>query len=106
MYEGISETGMGNYPPRVRRDRGVSPRGNSRCAHLTPRMAEAGRGGSPPPMGLGLGKRWDESRLPIVVFSMVLRFTFLRGSLRNPYYPRTADLCERVSRASILVLRR
>ena len=30
MYGGISEPGMGTCPPRVRRDRGVSPRGNSR----------------------------------------------------------------------------
>ena len=36
MYGEIVEPWMGTYPPRVRRDRGVSPRGNSRRARLAP----------------------------------------------------------------------
>ena len=32
IYGRISDPGMGNYPPRVRRDLGVGPRGNSRSA--------------------------------------------------------------------------
>ena len=36
MYGGISQPGMATYPPWVRRDRGVSPRGNSRRARLAP----------------------------------------------------------------------
>ena len=35
MYVGIAEPGM-DYPPRVRRDRGVSPGSNSRRARLAP----------------------------------------------------------------------
>ena len=35
-YGRISEPGMGTYPPRVRRDRGVSPRGNPRLEPLAP----------------------------------------------------------------------
>ena len=46
MYGGIAEPGMGIYPPRVRRDRGVSPRGNSRRARLAPLLAESGRRGT------------------------------------------------------------
>ena len=46
MYGGISEPGMGTYPPRVRRDRGVCPRGNSRRARLAPLLAKGGRGGA------------------------------------------------------------
>ena len=61
MYGGIAEPGMGIYPPRVRQDRGVSPRGNSRRARLAPLLAESGRRGSPRAMKLGLGKRWDKS---------------------------------------------
>jgi len=68
MYGGISEPGMGTYPPRVRRDRGVSPRGNSRRARLAPWLVEGGRGESPRPIRLGLGKRWDESHLPIILY--------------------------------------
>ena len=63
MYGGIPKPGMGTYPPRVRRDRGVSPTGNSRRARLSPLLAKSGRGGAPRPMGLRLGKRWDESHL-------------------------------------------
>ena len=62
----ISEAGMGNELPRVRRDRGVSPRVNSRRARLPPSLAKDGRGGAPRPMGFGLGKRWDEIHLPIM----------------------------------------
>ena len=48
MYGGVSEPGMGTYPPRVRRDRGVPPRGNSRRASRAPSLAKGGRlgGGS------------------------------------------------------------
>ena len=67
MHGGISEPGMGTYPPRMRRDRGVSSRGNSRHALLAPSLAEGGRGKSPRPTGFGLGKRWDESHLPILL---------------------------------------
>ena len=59
--EGMSEPGIRTCPPRVRRDRGVSPRGNSRRTSLTPSLAEGRRCRSPRPMRLGLGKRWDES---------------------------------------------
>ena len=45
MYGGISEPGMGTYPPRVQRDRGVPPRGNSRRARRAPSLAKGGRGG-------------------------------------------------------------
>ena len=44
IYGVISEPGMGIYPPRVRRDRGVSPRGNSRRARLALTVATGGRG--------------------------------------------------------------
>ena len=57
MYGGISEPEMGGYLPRVRRDRGISPRGNSRRARLASSLAKDGGGGAPRPMGLGLGKR-------------------------------------------------
>ena len=69
MYGGIAEPGMGAYPPRVRRDCGVSPRGNSRRARLAPSLAKGERGGAPRPMGLGRGKRWDESHLPIILIT-------------------------------------
>ena len=36
MYGEIAEQGMGTYPPRVRRDRGFSPRRNSHRARLAP----------------------------------------------------------------------
>ena len=36
LYGVIAEPGTGTYPPFVRRDRGVSPRGNSRRARLAP----------------------------------------------------------------------
>ena len=36
---------MGTYPPRVQRDRGVPPRGNSRRARLDPSLAKGERGG-------------------------------------------------------------
>ena len=45
MYGRISEPGAGTYPARVRRNRGVSPRGNSHRARLAPSLAEGGRGG-------------------------------------------------------------
>ena len=45
MYGRVSEPRMGKYPPRVRRDRGVARRGNSRRARLAPSLAKAGRGG-------------------------------------------------------------
>ena len=57
MYVGLSEPGMGTYPPRVRRERGIPPRGNSRRARLAPSLAKAGRGGVPRPVELGVGKR-------------------------------------------------
>ena len=65
---------MGNYPLWVRRDRGVSPRGNSRRARLDPSLSKGGRGGTPRPMGLGLGKRWDGSHLAMTLF---IRASFL-----------------------------
>ena len=61
---------MGSYPPRVRRDRCVSLRGNSIHARLAPSLAKGGRGGSARPNGLGLGKRWDESYLPIILYEV------------------------------------
>ena len=72
MYAGISEPGMRTYLLRVRRDRGVPPRGNSRPAHSALFLAEGGAGGGGArPMGLALGQRWGESRLPIVDISGV-----------------------------------
>ena len=71
MYGGIAEPGMGAYSSRVRRERWVSPRGNSRRTLLAPSLAQGGRGGSPRPMGFGLGKRWDESHLPIELYFFV-----------------------------------
>ena len=43
MYGGNAEPGIGAYPPRVRRGRGVSAGGNSRRARLAPSLAEGGR---------------------------------------------------------------
>ena len=51
MYGGISEPGMVIYLPRVRRDRGVPPRGISRRASSSPWLTEGGRGN---PLG-----QWD-----------------------------------------------
>ena len=46
MYGEISEPGMRTYPPRMRRDRGVFPRGNSCRARLSQSLAKGGRGGA------------------------------------------------------------
>ena len=44
MYGEIAEPGMGTYPPRARRNRGVSPRGNSRRARLASDWSRVGGG--------------------------------------------------------------
>ena len=51
MHQPISETVMETYPPRVRLDHLVSPRGNSRRAPSPPHWPRAGDAGA-----LGL---WD-----------------------------------------------
>ena len=56
MYGGIFDTGMGTYPLRVRRDRGVPPRGNSRRARRAPSLAKGWRGGGPSANGIGARK--------------------------------------------------
>ena len=43
VYERIYDPGTGAYPPRVRRNRDVAPRGNSRCAPDDPPLARAGK---------------------------------------------------------------
>ena len=45
MYGGISEPGMGTYPPRVRRDREVPPSSNSRRARRVPSFVKTERVG-------------------------------------------------------------
>ena len=46
-------------------------RGETPSARASPpRLAEEGRRGIPRPMGLGLGKRRDESHMPIVLYVM------------------------------------
>ena len=68
MYGGIFEPEMGTYPPRVRRDSGVPPRGNSRRVRLTPSLAKGGRVRAPRSMGLGLRKLLHVSRFPRAFF--------------------------------------
>ena len=45
MYGRISDSGVRPYPPRVRRDLDVPPRGNSRRAPRARLSTEGGRGG-------------------------------------------------------------
>ena len=70
MYGGIYEPGMGIYPPRVRRDRGF-PRGATLAARPSSPIGRGRPGGSARPMGLGLGKRWGESHLPIILYYQI-----------------------------------
>ena len=58
MYGGISESGMGAYHPRVRRDRGI-PRGATAAARAAPPDWPWPAGEAP--SANGLGKRWIKS---------------------------------------------
>ena len=69
-YNEYSDMVLTELAEPLRRDWGVSPRGNSLRSRLAPRSAEEGRRGIPRPMGLGLGKRRDESHMPIVLYVM------------------------------------
>ena len=66
MYEGISEPGMRTYLPRVRLNRGVPPRGNSRRVRLAPSLAECGQRG-------GLGQwDWGSEKAGMIVVCLFL----------------------------------
>ena len=73
------EPGMGSNPLRVRWDwGGVAPKVNSCRARLAPLLAEGrqGRGGA---MGLGLGKRGDESHMPMVLLRSITTMLLRHG---------------------------
>ena len=59
MYGEVSEPGMGTCPPRVRRDREVPPRGNSRRAPPATALAKSRWGEGDSANGIGARKTLD-----------------------------------------------
>ena len=103
MNGGISEPGMGTYPPRVRQNGGVHPRETPAACpapHDCPLIGRGWAGRHPRPMGLGLGKRWDEKSVAYVLYlytwycSGLLLGCTLHGRVVNGY---TTLTCTRSS---------
>ena len=70
MHRGILNRGWGQYIlPRCGDIVGF-PRGQLPPSSASPPdWPRADGGGAPRPIGLGLGKRWDESHLPIILYN-------------------------------------